>query len=171
MPVHDTNKALIAPLRAAFRSCDPRLVRQAVFDTFAPDAAIRLQYPFQDVQGPEDLWTRVYAPLFAAMPDLERRDFIVMAGPRLGTDTPSDWVGLGGNFVGTFAAPWLGIPPTNAPVYMRYHEYLRIEDGKIVEMEGLWDIAQVMHQAHAWPMPDPSSGPGHIHSTPFWGGI
>ena len=35
---------------------------------------------------------------------------------------------------------------------MRYHEYLRIEGDHIVEMEGLWDIPQVMVQVGVWPM-------------------
>lgn len=31
---------------------------------------------------------------------------------------------------------------------MRYHEFFRIEDSKVVEMQALWDIPQVMLQAH-----------------------
>ena len=40
---------------------------------------------------------------------------------------------------------------------MRYHEFFRIEDDQIVEMQALWDIPQVMMQADAWPM-TPSLG-------------
>lgn len=176
MSVHDDNKALIAPLRAALMEGGAEAIQQAILDAFAPDARIRLGYPFQDVAGPEDLWTRVYAPLLTAMPDLERRDFIVMAGPRWGQGKVGDWLGLGGNFVGTLTAPWLGIPAHGKPVFMRYHEYLRIENGKIVEMQGLWDIPQVMLQAGAWPMmpqlgvewmcPGPADGHGVI-TAPF----
>ncbi|TCL08795.1 SnoaL-like polyketide cyclase [Shimia isoporae] len=127
-------------------------MRAALLALFAPDAKIRMGHPFQDVAGPQDLWERVYTPLIDAIPDLERRDFIVMAGPRWGQDKSGNWVGLGGNFVGTLSASWLGIPATGRPVFMRYHEYLRIEDGKVVEMEALWDIPQVMYQAGIWPM-------------------
>ena len=110
MTVHDRNKALIAPLRAALYGGDADALRRAISGAFAADAEIRLGAPFQQVAGPEDLWNRVYAPLLDAMPDLERRDFIVMAGPRWGEGQAGNWVGLGGNFVGTFIAPWLGIP-------------------------------------------------------------
>ncbi len=99
-----------------------------------------------------------------------------MAGPGRGVDRGGDWVGLGGNFFGTFRAPWLGIPASGKPVFMRYHEYLRLEDGKVVEMEAIWDIPQVMLQANAWPMapqlgvewmcPGPADGLGVI-TTPF----
>ncbi len=176
MSIHDRNKALVAPLRSAFLQGDAAAMRQAVFDLFAPDARIRLCHPFQEVAGPADLWDRVYAPLLAAMPDLERRDFIVMAGPRWGNGPAGDWVGLGGNLIGTFSAPWLGIPPAQKPVFLRYHEYLRFEDGKVVEMEAIWDIPQIMLQAGAWPMapqlgvewmcPGPADGLGVI-AAPF----
>lgn len=174
--VHDHNKAVIAPLRAALHSCDVDRIQRTIMELFAPDAKIRLCYPYQEVTRPQDLWDRVYAPLLAAMPEMERQDFIVMASPRWGEGHSSNWVELGGNFVGTLTAPWLGIPAPHKPVFMRYHEYLRIEDDRIVEMEGLWDISQVMLQAGVWPMvpqpgvewmcPGPADGQGVI-TVPF----
>ncbi|MGV2434446.1 MAG UNVERIFIED_CONTAM: ester cyclase [Anaerolineae bacterium] len=43
-----------------------------------------------------------------------------------------------------------GYSPTHKTIAMRYHEFFRIEDGQIVEMQALWDIPQVMMQANAW---------------------
>ena len=176
MTVHDANKALLGPLRVSLRSRDKNAIRAALSRVFAPDARIRLGHPLGDMKGPGALWDQGYSPLLDAMPDMERIDFIVMAGPRWGQGKKGNWVGLGGNFVGTFAAPWLNIPATGCPVFMRYHEYLRVEDGQVVEMEGLWDIPQLMIQAGAWPMPDqrgvewmcpgPSTGMGVI-TAPF----
>lgn len=174
--VHDENKRMIAPLRAALRSSDPDHIRRALDDTFASDAAIRLGYPFDEMTGADALFDRVYAPLLMALQDMERADFIVMAGPRWGEGKSGDWIGLGGNILGTFNTPWMGIPATGRPVFLRYHEYLRVEDGKVVEIEGLWDIPQLMAQAGAWPMapqlgvewmcPGPSTGQGLI-AAPF----
>ena len=174
--VHDENKRLIASLRHALRSGDPTQMRRALHHCFAPDAVIRLGHPFGEMQGPDALWSRVYDPLLSAIPDMERADFIVMAGPRWGAGKHGDWVGLGGNVFGTFRAPWLGIPATGKPVFLRYHEYLRFEDGQIVEMEGLWDIPQLMVQAGVWPMapqlgvewlcPGPATGEGVV-TRPF----
>jgi predicted ester cyclase len=35
---------------------------------------------------------------------------------------------------------------------MRFHEFFRFEKGKIVEIQAIWDIAEVMLQANAWPL-------------------
>lgn len=176
MSVHDRNKTLLAPLRAALLQGDQDSIKRAIMDAFAPDARIRLCFPYQDVNGPIELCERVYAPLLAAMPDLEKRDFIFMAGPRWGEGKEGNWVGLGGNFLGTLHRPWLTIPAHGKPVFMRYHEYLRIEGDRIVEMEAIWDIPQVMLQAGFWPMapqlgvewmcPGPANGKGLVEA-PF----
>ena len=98
-------------------------------------------------------FTRSFARDFDA-PDLERRDHIVMAGP---TPEGTDWVGCGGFYTGAFLYPWLDIPPTGHLMHMRFHEFYRFEDGKITEMQALWDIPEIMMQAGAWPM-SPSLG-------------
>ncbi len=152
--VHTRNKALLEPLRRALYDFDPDRVRAALAETFDRDAPVHLAQPFEDLDGPEDLHARALAPLHTAIPDLERRDTIVIAGVSL---RGRDWVGCGGYYTGTFAAPWLDIPPTGHQVAMRFHEFFRVEDSRVVEMQALWDIPEVMMQAGAWPM-SPSLG-------------
>ena len=146
---HTRHKALIAPLRAALYDYDEAAVRRILHDVCAPDAVFRLAFPFESVSGVDAFVDAVFAPLARAIPDLERRDHIVMAGP---TPEGADWVGCGGYYTGTFLAPWLDIPNTGHIVHMRFHEFYRFADGKIVEMQALWDIPEVMMQAGAWPM-------------------
>ena len=163
------HKELIAPLRAAMYEFDLEGVRAALHGLCAPDVVFRLAYPFESIQGVDAYVDAVYAPLLAAWPDLERRDWIVMAGP---TPEGADWLGCGGSYVGTFKAAWLDMPPTGHLVHMRFHEFYRFEDGKITEMQALWDLPEVMMQAGAWPMspslgrewhvPGPSSCDGHV---------
>ncbi len=166
---HTDHKALIAPLRAAMYDFDETAVRRALMDLIAPDAVIHMPWPFGDLVGPEALYEVCYAPLFASLPDLERRDWIVMAGP---TEHGGNWVGCGGHYSGTFVAPWLDIPPTGHLAHMRFHEFYRFEEGRVVEVQTLWDIPEVMMQAGAWPMapslglefhiPGPASLDGHV---------
>lgn len=160
-------KATVAAFRKVMETPDTDTARSALTAAFAPDAIIRLCHPFGEVKGPEACYARAFAPLLAALPDLERRDMIVLAGT---TPEGQDWVGCMGNYMGTFVAPFLDIRPTGHLAHMRYHEYFRIEAGKIVEMQAIWDIPELMMQAGVWPMvpqlgarittPAPMSGDG-----------
>ena len=128
-----TTKAAVYELVDALRSCDPDKLKAALHRTFTPDAKIQLGHPFGKLTGPKELWETVYEPLTKAMPHFERRDFIMISGPRWGVPNAEEWVGIGGNFLGTLMSSWLGIPPGTHPVYMRFHEYFKVEDGKVAE--------------------------------------
>ncbi|MES0862747.1 ester cyclase [Ruegeria sp. SCPT10] len=147
--VHSANKALIAPLRAAMHDFDDVRVQAALNGALASDATIHMPHPFGDLSGPQELYQTCYAPLLKAMPDLERRDWIVVGGR---TEHGDDWIGCAGHYYGTLVAPWLDIPPTGHLTHMRFHEFYRIIDGLVVEVQVLWDIPEVMRQAKAWPM-------------------
>lgn len=149
MDIHNRNKAAIAPLRQALYDCEPDNLQRTIDDLFIADAVVQLAYPFETLANPGALFTEAYAPLQQAIPDLERRDTIVMAGP---TQHGDDWVGCCGYYTGSFESSWLDIPATGHQVSMRFHEFYRLVDGKVAEMQALWDIPEVMMQACAWPM-------------------
>lgn len=162
-------KALIAPFRAALYDFDAVAARRCLNEIAAPDAAFRHCHPFGTLDGRDAFWSAALAPLAAAMPDMERRDYIVMAG-----ETPEGalWVGCGGDYMGTFARPFLDIPPTGHAAHLRFHEFYRVEDGRITEMQAIWDIPALMMQAGAWPLapslgrewfiPGPATQDGHV---------
>jgi predicted ester cyclase len=152
--IHTRHKALIQPLRRALYDYEPQAVQAALARTFDAAAKVHLAYPFEDLDGAEGLYRNALVPLYRALPDLERRDTIVIAGT---TPHDADWVGCGGYYTGTFVEPWLDIPATGHQIAMRFHEFFRIEDQRVVEMQALWDIPEVMMQAGAWPM-TPSLG-------------
>jgi predicted ester cyclase len=151
--IHRRNKQHIGIFRAALYDCDASVLKDQLHDIFTQDCEIHLAFPFEDLDGPNGLFECAYKPLLAAIPDLERRDFIVMAGHAEG----NNWVGCAGFYTGVFEQPWLDIPPTQHAVAMRYHEFFRFEDDQVVEMQALWDIPELMMQADAWPM-TPSLG-------------
>ena len=146
MDIHTSNKAALAPLRAAMYDFDEAGVRAALADIMAPDAVVHMCHPFGDLAGPGELYETCYAPLLASLPDLERRDYIVMAGP---DEFGGDWVGAGGYYTGVFVAPWLDIPPTGHQVHMRFHEFYKFVDGKVVEVQTLWDIPCLLYTSDA----------------------
>lgn len=146
---HTHNKSLIAPLRAAMSDFEAKGVRHVLKALLHPDAIVHMPYPLGDMNGPDAYFDTCFAPLQQSMPDLERRDWIVMGGR---TAHDSNWVGCAGHYFGTFVSPWLDIPPTGHLAHMRFHEFFRFEDEKIVEIHALWDIPELMMQANAWPM-------------------
>ena len=147
-------RAVVDPLRRAMYHWDADGVRSALASSFTDDAQVRLGHPFEDLDGARGLFDVALGPLSTAWPDLERRDHIVIEGTSHRGDLI---VGCCGHYSGTFVEPWLGIPPTRRPAAMRFHEFYRVEDGRIVEMQALWDLPEVMIQAAVWPM-GPSLG-------------
>lgn len=169
---HAANQAALGPLRAAQYDWDAGGLQAALDAVIAPDAVIHLCHPFGDLIGPDAFFNDALAVLHAAWPGVERRDWIVMAGD---TAAGEAWVGCAGHFVGTFVAPLLDIPPTGHLTHMRFHEFYRFEDGKVVEVQAIWDLPEVMMQAGAWPLapslgrefciPGPASNDGLIRAA------
>ena len=142
--------------------------RDELARSFADDAPVHLSHPLGDSEGGSGLWETALAPLHRAMPDVERAEAISIAG----TAGDEWWVGTMGHYVGTFERPFLDIPPTGRIAHMRFHEFHRVACGRIVEMQAIWDIPELMMQAGAWPMgpslgtvsmaPAPASGDGMV---------
>lgn len=143
------NRSLLDPFRSALYDGDPGTLRDAIGQLIAPDARLQLGHPFGTLPSREALLDEVYAPLREAIPDLERRDLIVASGR---THHDTDWVGCCGYYTGTFQKPWLDIPPTGHQVSLRFHEFYRIADGGVAEMQAVWDIPELMMQAGVWPL-------------------
>lgn len=135
-------------MHAAMYDWSEEHVCLALNNVMAKDAVVHMCHPFGDITG-ADYYDNVLAPLKAALPDVERRQWIVMAGS---DDHGLDWIGIAGTYIGTFINPFLDIPPTGHLAHMRFHEYYRVEKEKIVEVQAIWDIPELMMQAGAWPM-------------------
>ena len=143
------NKALIQPLLSAMADFSTAQVVAEMQRILAPECVVKMAHPWGQLIGASAFYEQCYQGLFASLPDLERRDFIVMQGT---CDHGHEWVGCAGNYMGTFVKPWLDIPPTGHLTYLRYHEFYRIENNQIVEIQAIWDVPSVMIQANAWPM-------------------
>lgn len=160
-------KQALIPFQSAARTFENSKTLGELRSLFSADATIHMCHPFGDICGADQYFEVCYMPLASAMPDLERRDMIVIAGT---TPEGQAWVGCMGNYMGTFIAPFLDIPPTGRLAHMRYHEFFRVVEGKVTSMQAIWDIPELMMQARAWPMapqlgaflctPAPMSGDG-----------
>ena len=149
MHINNQLKEMIKPLRLSMYDFTEKEVRKQLDKIFHEEAIIHLSHPFGDMNGPSDFYDKSLKLLFNSMPDFERRDYIVVSGK---TEQNLDWVGCGGFYNGTFIKPFLDIPPTGHIAHMRFHEFYRFQEGKIIELQALWDIPELMMQSNSWPM-------------------
>ena len=82
-------KAYFTPLARAMADFSEGPVRAAMDALFEEDAILRICHPFGELVGPNAFYKTAYAPLLKAMPDLERRELILLAGK-----TPEGQTGL-----------------------------------------------------------------------------
>ena len=87
------HKKLISPLRGAMYDFSESEVLKQLDKLFEQECVVRLCYPMGEIVGGEKIYNELYKPLYKALPDLERRDNIVIAGQ---TQEGADWVGCGG---------------------------------------------------------------------------
>tara|TARA_B100000965_G_scaffold309069_1_gene268222 strand:+ start:3277 stop:4353 length:1077 start_codon:yes stop_codon:yes gene_type:complete len=146
---HIRLKELFRPLRESMADFSEGNVRRSIHALFTSDTTIRMCHPFGDLNGPDNFFENVYKPLILSIPDLERRDLIILAGT---TPEGQDWIGTMGNYMGTFLSPYLDIPATGHLVHMRYHEFFRFQNDKVIEIQAIWDIPELMMLAKSWPM-------------------
>ena len=142
-------KEMIKPLRLSMYDFAEKEVRKQLDEIFHEEVIIHLCHPFGDMKGPSEFYDKSLKLLFNSMPDFERRDYIVVSGK---TEKNLEWVGCGGLYNGTFIKPFLDIPPTGHIAHMRFHEFYRFQEGKIIEVQALWDIPELMMQSNSWPM-------------------
>ncbi len=114
-----------------------------------PNALIQFTNPFETLRDVDELFQIVYRPLVHAIPDLERRMTIVVSGR---TEGGAEMVGTCGYYTGAFRRPWLGIPASGQQVTMRFHEFFRIGENGIEEIQAVWDLPELMMQTGSWPM-------------------
>ena len=139
---------------AALREPGGERAREALVLAIASDAPVHLAHPFETLRAGAGWWEAALGPLLAAIPDLERRETIRIEGRDA---DGAVWLGSCGHYCGGFQAPFLGIPPTGRMAAMRFHEFFRVQDGAVAEVQALWDLPELMIQAGAWPL-SPSLG-------------
>ena len=117
------------------------------------DVAWHGPHPINAQQGSRAVLDGFWQPFLAALPDIERRDDILISGVFKGCS----WVGATGYYVGTFVSDWLGIRATGGVLNIRFGEFSRLEAGKVREVYLILDILDVLRQAGRWPPGLPKS--------------
>ena len=108
MTSHNNNKAALLPLHDALRTGDHDQAKAIFFDLMTQDVSVKISAPFHALNGVEMLWGKLSVTLLEAFPQMEKGDFIFMAGRRWGNSSDEDLVGFEGNFIGLLSKSWLG---------------------------------------------------------------
>ena len=156
-------KRLIWKLFQRLDAADPIEAAALWRAALTPDAVFHAVHPMNELQGAEGLIAGLVGPLRAAIPDLQRRTYALMAG----RFKDADWVCALGVIEGTMTGPWLGIPATDGLVNMRFGEFYRIEGDQIAEVFAIHDLIDLMRQAGISPLPALPAGVPDIFPAPI----
>jgi predicted ester cyclase len=119
--------------------------------------------PYKELHGPDALAQEYLVPLKRAIPDLARHSIIFMAGcsngRKDGTGDGAIWVAATGYMTGTATGDFLGIPPGSRPLRLRWGEFLKVEDGQIVQSQFLLDFIDWFEQIERPVLPRPKGVP------------
>lgn len=146
-------KQVVMSLYAALETAGDVDLEKVLGRFMTPDCLWRGFHPFGESRGPKAVAETFWRPLRKALSSLQRRMDIFMAGRNEIDGFSSVWVVSMGHLMGLFDAPWLGIQPTGKMAFLRYCEFLRVQDGKIAEVAMYFDIPHLMMQAGLNPFP------------------
>ena len=166
---NQNNKARVWELWERLENTDVDSCESLAAEYMSVDSDWHGPDPINDLQGPNEFVSGFWRPLLQSFPDLKRQTHIFMAGQSSGRiDGTGDgrmWVAGTGLFNGTFAKDYLTIPAIGKPVSIRWGEFCRVENDKIVETYLLLDFVDLMQQAGYEVLP-PSNGIDGIFPPP-----
>lgn len=146
-------KNLVRDYYTALDSAQPEAIGSVVESFCRPDHLWRGCHPFNEITGATALADQFWKPLRHSLTGMQRRMDVFMAGGNMFDDFQSAWVVSMGHLMGLFDHWWLGIQPTSKMAFLRYCEFMKVEDGKIAETAMFFDIPHLMMQAGLRPFP------------------
>ena len=152
-----TEKALVRAHYAALAKATPDTVAAVMAERTSADWHWRGMHPFYEQNGAAAVAKSFWSPFLTAMHKVQRREDIFVAGRNEIDNFQSVWVISMGHLMGLFDAPFLGIKPNRRIAMLRYAEFNKVVDGKIVETAMFCDLIHLMTQAGQYPLP-PQTG-------------
>jgi hypothetical protein len=159
-------KALVRAYHADLAKADAGSVEEVLRRYVSPDWHWRGMHPFNEQIGPAAVAQAFWAPFMGAMTRIQRRPDIFIAGLNEIDGFQGRWVTQMGHLMALFDRPWLGIHPTHRIVMLRFVEFNRVEEGRIVETAMFCDIPHLMMQAGQNPFP-PQTGAMLVQPGPM----
>jgi len=177
--LNQMNKRIVWDFWQALENADANQVQDVARLVMDEDIAWYGPDPINQLHGAEAFASGFWLPLLQSFPDLKRQTHLFFGGEsngRVDGDISQDgkmWVSGTGYFTGTFTQDYLTIPATGGQVNIRWGEFCRMEEGKIIEVYFLLDLIDLMQQAGFHVLP-PSRGQDGLYPPPrandgiFW---
>lgn len=147
-------KQVIDDFYAALSAANANSSDEATRLLLDPDVVWCAAHPINDLQGQDDFFSHYWSPIKTALPDVERKPFVIVEGDFVSEETGKTgrWVNSIGYLVGTFDQPLFDIPATGKSLFLRYFDLVRVVDGKIAECYVILDFLDTMSQAGVNPL-------------------
>lgn len=133
----------------------------------APDCMWHGMHPFNEQSGPDAIAQSFWQPFLQAFSRVQRREDIFFAGLNEIDGFQSEWVCSMGHLMGLFDAPFLNIPPTGKIAMLRYAEFNKVENGRIVTTALFVDLLHLMLQAGLTPLAVPQTAAHLVQPGPM----
>jgi predicted ester cyclase len=163
------NKQLVWDFWRSLQAAGSQQVETVARQTMSEDNAWHGPDPINHLRGVDAFVSDFWQPLMHSFPDLKRQTHIFIGGKSNGRINGLQdghmWASGTGYFNATFANDYLTIPATKKEVNIRWGEFCRIEQDKIVETYVLLDFIDLMQQAGFHVLP-PSRGIDGIYPPP-----
>ena len=164
------NKQRVWSFWQALEQVSPQESGSVIAEFMSEDALWHGPDPISGLRGPRAINAEFWGPLLESFPSLKRQTHIFMGGQSSGridgTGDGKYWVAGTGYFNGIFAKDYLSIPANGEEVSIRWGEFCRLDDGKIVETFVLLDFIDLMQQAGYEVLP-PSRGIDGMYPPPI----
>ena len=161
-----SEKRLVRDYHDALAGASSETVADVLKRFTAPDWHWRGMHPFLEQFGAQAVADAFWTPLLTAMTHMQRRPDIFMAGLNEIDGFTGRWVVQMGHLMALFDKPFLGILPTGKIVMLRFAEFNRVEEGRIVETAMFVDLLHLMQQAGQYPLP-PQTGAALVQPGPL----
>lgn len=161
------NNAIVARLFESLQN--PKTAQASLSQEVGKHFAWHGPKPFKSCFTPDEWCSSFWLPFIDAFSGLSRETHMLFGGISDGkVDKSPDgesWVGATGYYHGVFSKSWLGFEPTHQVIKLRWGEFFRMEEGKIIEMYTLFDIIDFLQQINKNPLPA-SHGADFVYPSP-----
>ncbi len=158
-------KKIVLQYFDVMEKCTAEEVESVLSQYMSDDYNWKGVYPFGELTDQKTVAQTFWYPFKKALPKMQRRLDVFIAGNNCLKEDEEQWVLSTGNFLGLFDEDWLGIRHTRKINCLRFAEFNCVKNGKITKTGLFVDILGFMNQAGIHPLP-PETGIYFVYPGP-----